>query len=65
MQTGLDETAVSFRTKEGVEVGQLRLVDRQGASIRLLSRAESLERAEEQVQLLESRIYDFELKSSN
>jgi predicted component of viral defense system (DUF524 family) len=63
MQTGLDETEVAFRTKEGVELGQLRLVDRGGASIRLLTPSESVERAEEQVQLLESRVYDFELKS--
>src|SRR5438034_2835646 len=55
------EILVPLAPKRGASVAHIRLLDRQGATILILSEADAAARAEEVVQLLESRSYDFEL----
>ena len=57
------EAAIEFLDKSGRVVGRLRIVqsDNGPPSLRLLTPAEARENGEERVQLIEGRIYDFEL----
>ena len=60
------EATVDFLNESGRSVGRLRIVqaDKGSPSLRLLTPLEARENGEETVQLVEGRIYDFELLSA-